>query len=167
MYYLTSDGLAVYSSGGTYTTDPRSIGRLSPDEARRLAAFMEANAAKLRLLAAAADANVTAALTKLEADIEVALATYPDARRVNDSVIALTTNDAGIRAWRTVVGARVFASSTDQPLNWRIGTGLAHAYPGDRPWPLCERAVVHVRSAADNDRRCQRCAERALSWGVK
>ena len=46
MYYLTADGLAVYSTGSTYTTDPRSIGRLSPDEARRLAAQADVNTPK-------------------------------------------------------------------------------------------------------------------------
>ena len=167
MYYLTADGLAVYSTGSTYTTDPRSIGRLSPDEARRLADFMSATAAKLRELAAQADVNVAAARENLEADITAALATYPDARRVNDSVIALTTNDLGIRAWRTVVGARVYAPDADQPLNWRVGSGLAHAYPGDRASPLCERHVVHIRNATDNDRRCLRCSERSAGWGVK
>lgn len=167
MYYLTVDGTGVISTGSTYTTDPRSIGRLSPDEARRLAAFMEANATRLRELAAQADVNVTAAREKLEADIEEALATYPDARRVNDSVIALTTSDVGIHAWRTVVGARVYAPDADQPLNWRVGSGLAHAYPGDRTWPLCGRHVAHVRSATDNDCWCQRCLERAFSWGVE
>lgn len=167
MYYLTVDGTGVISTGSTYTTDPRSIGRLSPDEARRLAEHMEANATKLRELAAQADVNVTAVREKLEADIRAALDLFPCARRVNDSVIALTTDDAGIRAWRTVVGARVYAPDADQPLNWRVGSGLAHAYPGDRTSPLCERHVAHVRSATDNDRRCRRCAERALAWGVK
>ena len=55
----------------------------------------------------------------------------------------------------------------DQPLNWRVGSGLAHAYPGDRASPLCERHVVHIRNATDNDRRCLRCSERSAGWGVK
>lgn len=162
MYYLSVDGTGVISTGSTYTTDPRSIGRLSPDEARRLADFMEATVAKLRELAAQADVNVAAAREKLEADIRAALATYPDARRVNDSVIALTTNDAGIRAWRTVVGARVYAPDADQPLNWRVGSGLAHAYPGDRTSPCasgmwCTSAAPPTTTAGVSGVRSGRC----------